>query len=97
MAFDKDFNPVLRFTVVSDIPCKLGYLSEDGYVAVAPVMNPDGSYSYVLPEGIEVAIVVVATRKSTKTSVSTDDNNVVSINVTTEEKSVDSLSNTFFG
>ena len=46
-------------TVTHDVPCKVGYLVDGAYVAVAAVANEDGSYSFAVPEGVtEVALVV---------------------------------------
>ena len=46
-------------TVTHDIACKVGYLSGGTYVAIAPVANSDGSYSFTVPAGVTEVLLVV--------------------------------------
>lgn len=45
-------------TVTYSIPCRVGYLSGDKYVAVIPTQNGD-SYDFVVPDGVTEVILVV--------------------------------------
>ncbi|MBR0481469.1 MAG: CHAP domain-containing protein [Firmicutes bacterium] len=46
-------------TVNYGSPCKIGYLSEGRYVEILPSANPDGSYSFEAPEGVEEVHLVL--------------------------------------
>ncbi|MBQ7921909.1 MAG: leucine-rich repeat protein [Clostridia bacterium] len=39
--------------------CRVGYLANNGYIAVDAVKNTDGSYSFTVPEGIDSAYLVI--------------------------------------
>lgn len=45
--------------VTHDLACKVGYLSGGTYVAIAPVANSDGSYSFTVPAGVTEVLLVV--------------------------------------
>ena len=44
--------------VVHDKPCRVGYLIDGSYVAIAGVANGDGSYSFTAPAGVTEVLVV---------------------------------------
>ena len=46
-------------TVTSQNACKLGYLEDGKYVAIAPTANGGGSYSFEVPAGITEVVLVV--------------------------------------
>ena len=46
-------------TVSHTLACKLGYLSNGGYIAIPAVFNGDGSYSFVVPENVTEVLLVV--------------------------------------
>ena len=48
-------------TVTYNVPCKLGYYDEaqGKYVAITPVKNDDGSYSFTVPEEYDEVVLVV--------------------------------------
>ncbi|MBO4818845.1 MAG: WG repeat-containing protein [Firmicutes bacterium] len=46
-------------TVSSNVPCKLGYLSEGKYVSVPAKANDDGSYEFTAPDGVTEVVLVV--------------------------------------
>ncbi|MBO4818952.1 MAG: hypothetical protein J5528_02330 [Firmicutes bacterium] len=46
-------------TVISSVPCKLGYFSGGEYIALVPSENTDGSYSFSCPDGVDEVILVV--------------------------------------
>jgi len=49
-----------KVTVDYKLPCKLGYEDADGsYTAISAVANPDGSYSYNVPETVDEVVLVV--------------------------------------
>ena len=44
-------------TVDHEIACKVGYLSGDTYVAIAPTKNSNGTYRYTVPTGVTDVIL----------------------------------------
>ncbi len=46
-------------TVSSEVPCRLGYLSDGSYQAVEAQKNDDGTHSYTIPDGVDEVILVV--------------------------------------
>ena len=47
-------------TVSCASACKVGYLAGDAYVKIAAAPNPDGSYSFTVPEGVSEVVVVIS-------------------------------------
>ena len=46
-------------TVTSEVPCRLGYLSDGKYVALPATANGDGSYGFTAPDGVSEVVLVV--------------------------------------
>lgn len=46
-------------TVPHNLACKVGYLVGNDYVAITPVANNDGSYSFTAPDGITEVVLLV--------------------------------------
>ena len=46
-------------TVSSDVPCRLGFLSDGIHLAVEAQKNDDGTHSYTIPDGVDEVILVV--------------------------------------
>ncbi len=46
-------------TVTSELPCKVGYLVLGSYVAVEAVANPDGTYSFNVPEWVTDVVLLI--------------------------------------
>lgn len=45
-------------TVDHEIACKVGYLNEGAYVAITPVANGDGTYSFTAPAGVSEVLLI---------------------------------------
>ena len=48
-----------KVTVKFSVACRVAYWNDEKYVAIEPVENADGSYSYTAPEGVSMVVLVV--------------------------------------